>query len=83
MASQTSALSVRPHAPRRRQHTAHIRPYLGRAARPWAGGGIGFGGDDQQADGDVSGEAMAAAGSLGHVGLGLEAPRMSLDLLNN
>jgi len=63
MASQTSALSVRPHAPRRRQHTAHIRPYLGRAARPWAGGGIGFGGDDQQADGDVSREAMAAAGT--------------------
>jgi len=61
MASQTSALSVRPHAPRRRQHTAHIRPYPGRAA--WAGGGIGFGGDDQQAGGDVSREAMAAAGT--------------------
>jgi hypothetical protein len=63
MASQPSALSVRPHAPRRRQHTAHICPYLSHAARPWAGGGIRFGGDDQQADGDVSREAMATAGT--------------------
>jgi len=61
MADQPSALSVRPQAPRRRQHTAHnLSPSQPRRDR----GPAGLVGPDQQPDGDACREVADAGTRL-------------------